>query len=144
MSISRARWLMSWRFWEPRKVRDLRVPQLYSVKIRTFPSCLTFVPIYQHTQRNVLKVLRGHKIETCRKHLNSSWTWFWRDSYSSIFCKVKEGFYLKNEKNIYTNNKNFRDNALFVMALIVWRIKILKKSQNVERKWGVQIQVFGI
>jgi hypothetical protein len=39
------------------------------------------------------------------------------------------------------SDTNFTDYILFLTTWILSRIKILKESQNVERKWGVKIQV---
>lgn len=53
-------------------VLDLRLSHLCSVETLAFPSCVRLKPIYQTTRRNVLKDLRGHKIESCRQWMNGN------------------------------------------------------------------------
>jgi hypothetical protein len=85
-------------------------------KDSTFASFLTLVLFYQHTRCNVLKGLRGHKIRTCRKYINSS-----EHGLEEVrmiqavryIVKSKKDIILKNEKNFSTSNKNYTDYTLF-------------------------------
>lgn len=139
--------IISWRFWEPRRVRYLRMSPLYSVMTRSFSSWVTLMPIFQHTRRNVLNKLRGNKIETCREYLNNSEHGF--EEVRMIqrvryFVKSKKDNVYKTEKNISASKNNFMDYTLFIITWILRRIKPFERKPERQWKRGVQIQVSGM